>query len=580
MVAVSRCIVTFLILFSISTKANGNAFLRGDMPMPLRNDSQSIQAFRTEVRTAVTSALGCGKPVADSELAATRDMLVPLWRSLPKNSFGNVDRKILRYIAHRHFSRRFNIWVRGFEPTRAMNESAMDAAETLGRELPWYVEAVLKSHRGSTHGFSMEDAAYMLIMLQQIISDSETALLEHVFKEFGRTLQESLSHTEVYGVLHSYFWHWLIGDDIHTGSNLAMLHNPNHVEQAANPELLGFVDFVDGQIRTMHWLRSKVPLQNEAQSLWRNQFSFNDAHKIASAVTMSFGSYWASECRVMKEALIEMDPRGMGRVSLAKFYATSVDGKPRFAESEDYLRELGALDETSILLGTQVIIPNYLQAASNCLVSAPHYRICCSGECEHIIGEIESTLGSSAASPSSILEIVKNLIEDGDDDIDKHVSLGRTLAEQLQDIASRNSGQVKLHGRLFSQWLHYAFPRECPFPHKMGTVSHATPREYGNVSIVSFERLQRHVQDPLEMFASEALSRMDKDDLEWMAQWSSEEELLSEIGHSLHWSHSMPFHGSVILGGILVALLGGVASMASHYMTPHLRASSKHAHYV
>merc|ERR1719281_2166442 len=24
---------------------------------------------------------------------------------------------------------------------------------------------------------------------------------------------------------------------------------------------------------------------------------------------------------------------------------------------------------------------------------------------------------------------------------------------------------VQLHGRLFAQWLHYAFPHECPYPH-------------------------------------------------------------------------------------------------------------------
>jgi len=30
---------------------------------------------------------------------------------------------------------------------------------------------------------------------------------------------------------------------------------------------------------------------------------------------------------------------------------------------------------------------------------------------------------------------------------------------------------VPLHGRLFAQWMHHAFPRECPFPHVAGTTN-------------------------------------------------------------------------------------------------------------
>ena len=45
----------------------------------------------------------------------------------------------------------------------------------------------------------------------------------------------------------------------------------------------------------------------------------------------------------------------MSRVAFA-------DKEWRFGESEEYLRQLGALDETSPWIGKQVMIPNYLQA--------------------------------------------------------------------------------------------------------------------------------------------------------------------------------------------------------------------------
>ena len=31
-----------------------------------------------------------------------------------------------------------------------------------------------------------------------------------------------------------------------------------------------------------------------------------------------------------------------------------------------------------------------------------------------------------------------------------------------------HGGKVPIHGRLFAQWLHYVFPRDCAFPYKSG----------------------------------------------------------------------------------------------------------------
>merc|ERR1719291_635717 len=110
----------------------------------------------------------------------------------------------------------------------------------------------------------------------------------------------------------------------------------------------------------------------------------------------------------MKAQLIAMDTHHTGRVLLSKFYGTSLDTEWRFGESEPYLRDLGALDESS-WRGKQVIIPNYIQAASNCIVSSRHYRVCCANDCEDLLGEIEAKIGAPTAEPETILGIVGNL---------------------------------------------------------------------------------------------------------------------------------------------------------------------------
>merc|ERR1719263_781889 len=104
-----------------------------------------------------------------------------------------------------------------------------------------------------------------------------------------------------------------------------------------------------------------------------------------------------------------MDSHHTGRVPLSKFYKFSINNDWRFGESEEYLRELGALDDTSSWLGPQVIIPNYLQATSNCIVSRPHYLVCCVNECESLLGELESAIQAPSALSDTILAIVRGM---------------------------------------------------------------------------------------------------------------------------------------------------------------------------
>merc|ERR1719224_376355 len=111
----------------------------------------------------------------------------------------------------------------------------------------------------------------------------------------------------------------------------------------------------------------------------------------------------------MKLTLVGMDKYSTGRVALSKFYGTGLDLDWRFGESEAYLRELGALDESSSWMGPQVIIPNYIQATSNCIISTSHYLVCCVAECETLLGEIETAVKAPSALPSTILGLVRNM---------------------------------------------------------------------------------------------------------------------------------------------------------------------------
>jgi len=223
----------------------------------------------------------------------------------------------------------------------------------------------------------------------------------------------------------------------------------------------------------------------------------------------------------MKSALVSMDSHSTGRVPLAKFYNTAINTDWRFGESEDYLRELGALDETSSWMGPQVIIPNYLQATSNCIVSTPHYLVCCVNECESLMKEIENAIQAPTAHPTAILELVGKMTSQTTLDHDEPPHVNKHMESQLEQIAKNHGGMVPLHGRLFAQWLHYVFPHECPFPHKVGSVTTATPSEYGDDYIASQEDMKQHAS-----VATDAHLNVNKEELQWMSQWSPDEELM------------------------------------------------------
>jgi hypothetical protein len=310
--------------------------------------------------------------------------------------------------------------------------------------------------------------------------------------------------------------------------------------------------FVAGQLKALTFSRSRPQSATESAAAWsefRPRFSFEDIEEVIGSVTMTFGNFWTTECQRVKRLLIDMDHHASGRVKLSDFYGAAMNGEWRFSESKDYLRQLGALDESSTWQGPRVIITNYMQAASNCIVSAPHYRVCCANECEHIFSEIEEVIGAPLANADAILQVLANHSSPLDDNI---VKLSSSMKEQLLEIAQASpGGLVPLHGRLFAQWLHYAFPRECPFPHKTGETVALSPLEFGDMYAASEEEMAAAATPETDEPRAEP-------EVDWMSQWSHEEELLSETTH-LHAPWELRASRSVkvllfILAAVLAAL--------------------------
>merc|ERR1719330_934089 len=177
------------------------------------------------------------------------------------------------------------------------------------------------------------------------------------------------------------------------------------------------------------------------------------------------------ECVAVKSKLVEVEYPGTGRVSVARFYG---DTENPLQESVAYIRNMGALDD-AVLGSPALVIPNYMSSPSRSMPFSSYFSVCCPDDCESVLGHIEEAVGEPSAEPTRLLDIVSSTPSDTQE---APRNLSATLVTRLDEIAGRHQGRVPLHGRLFMQWLHHAYPRECPYPHVSGTVKPVTQDEW------------------------------------------------------------------------------------------------------
>ena len=136
----------------------------------------------------------------------------------------------------------------------------------------------------------------------------------------------------------------------------------------------------------------KAPVKSESES--------EVMTKVVEEVCERFGHFHDAECHAMKLKFILMGDGDIGRVPLADFHKTSIDDNTfEFQESEGYLRELGALDDTDPF-HPSAIVPNYIQSATNCIAFESLYSACCLNECEQLMSHPEKEIDAPEAESS------------------------------------------------------------------------------------------------------------------------------------------------------------------------------------
>jgi len=202
--------------------------------------------------------------------------------------------------------------------------------------------------------------------------------------------------------------------------------------------------------------------------------AFETITSVVHDIGEQYHAYNEHECEDLRNTLTSAESRRPGRVRLSTFYNMSRFTHWRFAEKAEYLKALGALDETDPKQPS-VIIANYVMSRSNCLEVSSLYAICCLNSCESLTSHLEKEIGGPSAAPARVLTLVEQLPSPS---VKAPREIHDKLVDRLSEIAAHHGGQVPIHGRLFAQWMHHAFPLECPYPHEASSINPQTADEW------------------------------------------------------------------------------------------------------
>jgi hypothetical protein len=408
-------------------------------------------AQKSAVLAAIEDALGeKHRAATEVRLAPLEQMLAPTLDALPKNEHGKFGHRAARYALHRLFVQRHAWFVKGVELTGEMDDGKLPTpTEMLQDGVPDQVQTLFEEKLGS-HGLDAHEVAVMAATLENLAHAESMERLRGAYRVAGVSASSvgSMSLDEIDSLLDVYMAAFVDGTNI-TGAISA-----SQLIQETHERYPGFSD-----------VQSFVRRVRKESTSDRSTISSVELTQVVTRIGDQYGRWQAYECDDLKKKLLAIEDDGTGRLSLAKFYGAALNhGHWQFSESPDYLRAIGALDESNPE-NPRVIMTNYILSPSNCVASSSYYQVCCLDECEDLLDHIEREIKAPAATPARIAELVTAMPS-------STTAANRIIPDQLrlrlENIAAANEGEVPLHGRLFAQWMHHAYPRECPYPHMSG----------------------------------------------------------------------------------------------------------------
>eukprot|EP00929_Paragymnodinium_shiwhaense_P112241 TRINITY_DN80507_c0_g1_i1.p1 TRINITY_DN80507_c0_g1~~TRINITY_DN80507_c0_g1_i1.p1 ORF type:complete len:566 (+),score=152.24 TRINITY_DN80507_c0_g1_i1:82-1779(+) len=476
--------------FALSTEMNANFLNRA--------------AF--EVATDGDLAEAVGLSARDANVERLMKELEPVFNALPKDAAGRIGFPLVRYTLHRNMVDRHGWHIRGLAPDgkdmlgSSPQDVLQDWAPTQLREaLVRRFGSTAEMHQHSmTHGLTLEEVAVVAAMVEEAADKEADARLEKLYSLYKLHTDAPEDRHWVKEAVEAYMVTYIN----------ALTFHPTNFEEAVN-QLNHFRTWWNAWPPMARWVDGLM----ENMTVGSSKISWREAKHIVEEVGRRYVNYDVNVCHDLKSMLMKLkgeeDKGQPGRVPLSKFYDQGMtkDTFFRFTESVSYLRDLGALDESDAE-NPSVIIPNYVTSRTQCLEASKLYAVCCRSECEGFMRHLEDRIAKSAAKPSEIVALVEGM---SSETVKAPRILSPKLLQHLDKIATVHNGVVPLHGRLFAQFMHHAYPNECPYPHVSGTTNPRAPEDWmrltgRNSTEASKEEMRQHIQSAYNVNAQGVLS--------------------------------------------------------------------------
>lgn len=460
MVSVRRLLGSFVLAASAELIA-ATSFLSRAQEANVKELTPELEA---SILQEIENVLGSNsRDMTESRLARIEDMLRTTFLALPKNEQGRIQHVAVRYALHSYFVQRHAWYVRGLSSLGEEN-NGLSPTNILQDKVEEFVQGAFERRMGNG-GLDLKDMAVLAATYENLVHKETMQRLNATFAVMSMTGHESMVVAEVEAVVDAYMMGYILNLN-YTVVKPAQLPTIKNSMLQIYPSWPGTQEFLRG-------VQTRV-----VGSMHRSYFTRTDVVDILESVFDQYGRWQDKECRQLKSQLSMLEDKtmgvnGSGRVRLADFYGSALTaGNWQFSESSTYLQQNGALDTHG---AERVIIANYVNSPSNCLASSKFYSVCCINECEELMDHIEHHFAAPTASPGAIADLIAKLPSSS---VAAPRALPQVLLQRLEQIATRYDGRIPLHGRLFAQWLHHAYPRECPYPHLSGTTKPQTVDDY------------------------------------------------------------------------------------------------------
>eukprot|EP00429_Kryptoperidinium_foliaceum_P067020 CAMPEP_0176069866 /NCGR_PEP_ID=MMETSP0120_2-20121206/34886_1 /TAXON_ID=160619 /ORGANISM="Kryptoperidinium foliaceum, Strain CCMP 1326" /LENGTH=552 /DNA_ID=CAMNT_0017403505 /DNA_START=104 /DNA_END=1759 /DNA_ORIENTATION=- len=439
---------------------------------------QDIAVAMGEAGPAYLTASRAGLPKIEAGLA-------PILPTLPRDEHGKLEGPAVRYALYHFFVREYGWRIKGLDPVGgAWNSSSPSETPALKR-MPASVRELLAKRLDE--GLDERDLGVLAWTLRHLVQDETDGRLVSAYELLRLPLDTPIPAARAEAAI-----------DLHMASHVAAVDLDNTTVARMRAIYSQMDQLYPAWNHTVAFIHEAFVSERATSGADASaSIGLEDNLRVLSAITERYGLWQDSECKSLKEKLLPLEDQGSGRVHLADFYSASLGGAWQFSESVDYLRRLGALDE-SAPGSPRVIIVNYLLSYANCVGSTGYNELCCLSECEALMSQVERRVAAASADPEELLEIVAAL---SSSTVPGGRSLDAVSRQRLRSIAAQHGGGVPIYGRLFAQWMHHAYPRECPYPHVAGATEQLTPvdfaRKVGTRRVASAAEMQSVVARPL-----------------------------------------------------------------------------------